>query len=202
MELGYKFLYNFFNLLYRLLFSAKAYNVGNVPLNEGAIIAANHLSNWDPMLISCFVNKPIGYMAKQELFDVPVLGSALRALHSFPVRRGMVDRSAIKTAISKLKQGECMGMFPEGHRSKDGKIQHAATGIALIAAKAKVPVIPTAIINTNKIFKAGSFFPKVKVVYGAPIYYSGESVDKAELQRFTDKIMQQIQDLIDSHKTS
>lgn len=184
-----------------MLFSAKAYHVENVPTKGGTIIAANHLSNWDPMLISCFVERPVGYMAKQELFDVPILGKALYALHSFPVRRGIGDRQALRTAVRKLQEGECMGVFPEGHRSKTGKLQKAATGVALIAAKAKVPVIPTAVLNTERIFKWGSFFPAVKVVYGTPIYYKKDKIDKEELQCFTAEIMQQIQNLINSYKT-
>lgn len=184
-----------------MVFSAKSYNAQEVPQDGGLIIAANHLSNWDPMLISCFLKRPVGYMAKQELFNVPVLGTALKNLYSFPVRRGAFDKTAIKTAINRLKGGECMGVFPEGHRSKDGKMQQAATGVALIAAKTQVPVIPTAVINTNKIFKLGSFFPVIKVIYGQPLYYTGDKVDKAQLQEFTDKIMQQIQNLINSDKT-
>jgi 1-acyl-sn-glycerol-3-phosphate acyltransferase len=201
LELGYNFLHCFFYLFYRALFAARAVNKENVPNKGGVIIAANHLSNWDPMLISCFIKRPVGYMAKQELFDVPLLGSALRTFHSFPVRRGTVDRTAIKTAINKLVSGECMGVFPEVHRSKTGELQQAATGVALIAAKAAVPVIPTAVINTNKIFGSGSFFPKICVAYGKPIYYTSASTNRAELQKFTDMIMHEIQNLINSCKT-
>lgn len=201
MSLGYRFLRWFFHLLYTVLFSAKAYTTENIPLEGGVVVAANHLSNWDPMLISCFVDRPIAYMAKQELFDVPILGRALYTLHSFPVRRGIGDRQAVRMAVGKLQRGECMGLFPEGHRSKTGELQKAANGAALIAAKAKVPVIPTAVINTNRIFKAGSFFPAIKVIYGKPVYYKSDKIDKVELQRFTAEIMQQIQNLINSYKT-
>ncbi|WP_196594682.1 lysophospholipid acyltransferase family protein [Pectinatus sottacetonis] len=199
MELGYRFLHAFFYLLYTVLFSAKAYNVKNVPEKGGVIIAANHLSNWDPMLISCFLNRCVGYMAKEELFKIPILGTMLKVLHSFPIHRGTFDRRAIRVAINKLHTGECMGVFPEGHRSKDGKLQRAASGVALIAAKSGVPVIPTAVINTNRIFK--SFCPALKVIYGEPLYYKENSIDKAALQRFTNKIMQRIQDLLNSYKT-
>ncbi len=201
MEPGYKFLHSMFHALYTKVFSAKAYNVENVPLNGPAIIAANHMSNWDPMLISCFVMRPVGYMAKEELFKVPLLGQALKSFHSFPVKRGASDFAAIKVALNKLREGECMGMFPEGHRSKDGKLQKAATGVALIAAKSKAPVIPTAIINTDKIFKVGSFLPKLEVIYGEPLYFETAKIDKQFLKESTDIIMEKIQELINSRQT-
>lgn len=201
MELVYRFLHWLFYLLYTGLFSAKCHNLGNIPKTGGAIIAANHLSNWDPMLISCFIKRPVGYMAKQELFDVPIFGKALLKLHSFPVQRGTGDRQAIRTAITKLKAGECLGVFPEGHRSKTGNLQEGANGVALLAAKAGVPVIPTAVINTNRIFKKGSFFPNIQVFYGKPIYYQGEKINKQQMQKFVTEIMQQIQNLINYSKT-
>lgn len=201
LEMLYRFLRCVFYIIYNVFFSAEAYNKENVPKTGGVILAANHLSNWDPMLISCFFKRTVGYMAKQELFDVPIFGPALLHLHSFPVKRGAMDIKALRTAMQKLKAGDCIGVFPEGHRSKTGQLQQGSTGVAFIAAKSGAPVIPVAVFNTNNIFHKGSFFAHIKVAYGEPIYYSGKKVDKQSLQAFTVEIMRQIQNLINFYKT-
>ena len=85
-----------------------------------------------------------------------------------------------------------MGLFPEGTRSKTGKIGKAESGVSLIAAMTKVPIIPAAIINTDKIFSAEVKFPRLAVVYGKPIYFSGNSKDKDELANFAQEIMSEV----------
>ena len=163
------------------------------------IMAANHLSNWDPPFAGTYMPRPVAYMAKEELFKPAICGWIISQLYAFPVKRGAADRAAIKTAIGILKQGLCLGVFPEGHRSKDGKLGKAEAGVSLLAAMSKAPVIPTAIIGTNKIFANGGLLPKLQIIFGEPMFFEGKHNDKAALEDFSKKIMENIEKLIISH---
>ena len=101
-------------------------------------------------------------------------------------------KTAIKTAIKILKDGKCLGIFPEGTRSKTGKLGKAEAGISLIAAMTKAPIIPAAIVNTEKIFSHEKFFPQTAVVYGTPMKFSDSTKDKEALENFAQKIMKEI----------
>lgn len=181
--------------LFRLLCRCKVSGQENIPKSGGVIIAANHISNWDPPVVASFVPRHVHFMAKQELFEVPVFGWVIRKMHAFPVRRGTADRTAIKTAIRLLEEGHCLGLFPEGTRSKDGALQKAEPGLALIAMKAGVPVVPAVIVGTERICAAGSFFPKLKIRYGKPLQLAEGQTDKADLQNFSQRIMDEIERL-------
>lgn len=183
---------NFFKLLFRCEVSGTEH----LPPTGGMIMAANHQSNWDPPLAATFATRPVSYMAKQELFEIPVFGPTIRSLHAFPVKRGAADRNAIKTALQILKQGNCLGLFPEGTRSRDGRIHKPEAGIALLAAKANVPVVPTALLGTAQMFSKGCLFPKLRVIYGEPLFFSGDPKDKEALQQFSQEIMDRIGKMI------
>ncbi|MBP2633957.1 MAG: plsC [Firmicutes bacterium] len=186
--------------IFRYGFRCKVVGSDNIPKQGGVIIAANHLSLWDPPLAATFVPRYIHFMAKEELFKIPILGYIIRKLHSFPVRRGASDRAAIRTAITLLNDGHCLGLFPEGTRSKTGTIRKAEPGLALIALKAGVPVVPTAVIGTNKIMSKGSFLPKLEVRYGKPIQFVSDQTDKVALQEFSQKIMDEIEKLMNDER--
>ena len=164
----YSFLQGLFQFLFQVFFRARGIGAENLPREGAVILAANHQSNWDPPLLATFLSRPVCYMAKQELFEIPVFGSIIRACHSFPVRRGAADRGAIKTALQILKLQECLGVFPEGTRSKDGRVHKAEAGVALLAAMSKAPVVPAAIIGTDRILSAGSLFPRLTSFTGSP----------------------------------
>ncbi len=168
-------------------------------MEGGIIMAANHLSNWDPPMVGTYMPRPVAYMAKEELFKPAIAGAIISNLYAFPVKRGAADRAAIKTALGILKQGLCLGVFPEGHRSKDGKMGKAESGVALLAAMGKVPVVPTAIINTNRIFQNGGLLPQIKIIFGEPVYFQGKHNDKEALSEFANDIMYRVQELIDKN---
>lgn len=182
----------FFGLFFRMRILGKE----NVPFSGPVILAANHMSNWDPPILATYLDRPVSYMAKQELFEVPVLGRAIASCHAFPIKRGAADRAAIKMAIKILKLGNCVGVFPEGTRSQDGKLHKPAAGVALIAALSSVPVVPVALIGTNEIFSHHRAFSRVTVVYGKPMFFSGERSDRNALQEFSQKIMDEIDRMI------
>ena len=180
--------------VFGVIFRTRVIGLENVP-NEGAlIVAANHLSNWDPPFLGTFLQHEVCYMAKEELFKNPIFAAAIRALHVFPVKRGTADKTAIKHAVKLLKEGQCLGIFPEGTRSKTGKIGKAEPGVALIAAMTKAPIVPALIVDTNKIF-GDKWFPQLTVVYGKPMCFEGNIKDKEALAEFSQSIMVEVEKL-------
>lgn len=164
-------LYRVARAFLRVLLWFKGYRIEGkekFPVQGPVIIAANHLSLWDPVVVGCALDRTVYYMAKGELFDIPFLGWLLRNLKAFPVKRGQGDIAAIRKAIAVLKEGNVLGVFPEGTRSKSGEIQEAMAGIALIMEKSKAPVVPIKVFGTGiqDSKKRGSF----KVIIGNPIY--------------------------------
>lgn len=188
--------YKIFKVLCRFWFGfiLKTQVIGteNLPKDGAFILAANHVSNWDPPFLGTFMEREVCYMGKEELFKNPIMAAICRGLHVFPVKRGAADKTAIKTAVKLLKDGKCFGIFPEGTRSKTGKLGKAESGISLIAAMTKAPIIPAAIVNTEKIFSKEKFFPRLAVVYGSPIKFSGSTKDKEALAEFAQYIMNEI----------
>ncbi len=121
----YGFLQYFFRLIFYTLFRTRVYGRENIPAEGAVILAANHASNIDPPLMASLIERPVSYMAKIELFENPIFGAAIRRCHAFPVKRGESDRGAIKAAVTVLKEGRVLGLFPEGTRSKTGELQKA-----------------------------------------------------------------------------
>jgi 1-acyl-sn-glycerol-3-phosphate acyltransferase len=144
----------------------------NIPREGGVLLCGNHISYIDPPTLGGGCPRPVHFMAKLELFKIPVLGFLIRRVGAFPVKRGTADRTALRTAVELLQNGEIVAMFPEGTRSLDGHLQTAEPGVGLIALRAKVPVIPVALIETNRLLRPHSFlfrFSRVKVIYGKPV---------------------------------
>ena len=188
----YKIFKFFCRIWYGIFFRTKVIGAENIPKDGAFILAANHMANWDPPFLGTFIDREVCYMGKEELFKNPVMAAVCRGLHVFPVKRGAADKTAIKTALKILKNGECLGIFPEGTRSKTGKIGKAESGVSLIAAMAKVPIIPAAIVNTEKIFSSAVKFPRLAVVYGKPIYFDGNTKDKDHLANFAQFVMNEV----------
>ena len=189
-----------FGLFFKILFRAEIIGRENMPKEGAVILAANHMSNWDPPFLATFLSRPVSYMAKVELFANPLFGSAIRACHAFPVKRGAADRGAIKAAMQVLRQGKCLGLFPEGTRSRNGKMRKAEAGVGLIASMTNAPVLPAAIIGTDQIFAKGSCFPKLKVIYGELMMFQGDHKDKEQLEAFSQSIMDRIAELKEKNR--
>ncbi len=136
----------------------------NEPQQGGYILASNHCSAIDPMIVCQGIRRrQIHFMAKTELFQVPVLKHVIRWLNAFPVSRGTGDTSAIDTAVKVIQDGDVLGLFPEGTRSKDGNMLRFKSGLALIAQRTGAPVLPTTITYCDP--KKG-FRSRVVVNYG------------------------------------
>ncbi|MBR1420220.1 MAG: 1-acyl-sn-glycerol-3-phosphate acyltransferase [Selenomonadaceae bacterium] len=190
----YWFMQRFLRILFRLFFKTEIRGMENVPSDGKIILAANHMSNWDPPFLACFLERPVYYMAKQELFENPIFGGAIRALHAFPVKRGESDRGAIKIALGVLKSGECLGIFPEGTRSKTGEVQKAEAGVSLIAAISQAPIVPAAIVGTDQMKISRKLF----LIFGKPMQFEGKKNDKVAMEKFSDDLMNEIRRLKNS----
>jgi 1-acyl-sn-glycerol-3-phosphate acyltransferase len=117
----------------RIAFRMQVEGKDNVPSQGGVILAANHLSMLDPIVVGCAIDRPVRFMAKRELFDNPLLRMLARSLGAFPVRRGKDDKDAFRRALEVLRNDEVLGIFPEGTRSLDGRLQRAYSGAAVLA---------------------------------------------------------------------
>ncbi len=137
----------------------KIHGAEHVPKTGGFLVVSNHASNFDPVLLSCSIGRPVAYMAKEELFKVPVLKNLIKIYGSYPVKRGKAGSSVIKAALEYLDEGWGAGVFIGGTRTADGKIDDPQAGAALIAAKAQVPVIPVSLWGTEKIEVKGQKLP-------------------------------------------
>lgn len=120
----------------------------HIPSSGPGIVISNHCSYLDPPLMGCAVPRPIAYMAKQELFRIPVLSWVCRKLESYPVRQNTVDREALKETYRRLQENWLVGIFPEGHRSEDAQLHPFEPGIGMIALHSRAPVIPCAFTGT------------------------------------------------------
>jgi 1-acyl-sn-glycerol-3-phosphate acyltransferase len=154
----------------RLLFRQQAVGVENLPQSGGFVLAGNHLSNFDPWAIGfpLWPRRRLRWMAKSELFK-PLLSTILWHGGAFPVRRGMGDVDAIRMSIRVVKGGDVLVMFPEGTRRAKGlRKKHEArphTGAARIAIAAKAPLVPAAIVGTDRLSRLGP----LRVAYGEPV---------------------------------
>lgn len=149
----------------------------NVPREGGLLVVANHLSDIDPPLLGHALPRPAWFMAKSELFQIPILGRVIKAFQAFPVRRGRPDRNAIRRAVELLQRGECVVIFPEGQISEDGSLQKPLAGAGLIWKQAQVPCLCAGIRGSNRIIPFRSVIPRpafggVRVVFGQPMEWS------------------------------
>jgi 1-acyl-sn-glycerol-3-phosphate acyltransferase len=169
--------YGFFRACCRIastvFFDLKVYGVENVPNTGGVLLLSNHLSFLDPACIGVQIRRPASYLAKSELFDVPVFGRVIPRLNAFPVRQGAGDIGAVRETIKRLKEGRVLTVFPEGARSLNGELQPLQGGFTLIVRKAGVPIVPVGIDGSYQAWRRGAALPKcapVRVKFGPPLH--------------------------------
>lgn len=189
-----------------LLFRTRIIGAESVPAG-GALLAGNHVSYLDPVLLWCVSPRPVHFMAKSELFVKGFVAWLLPRLWSFPVNRGEPDRTAIVTATEILKSGGLVGVFPEGSRREAdaGEAVGAAHGgAAFIALRAGVPIVPVAILGTERAMPRGASLPrlvKVTIVVGEPIDPAAIAPDAGRKERValvTARMMEEISTLLAS----
>ncbi|MDQ8735477.1 lysophospholipid acyltransferase family protein [Paenibacillus sp. LHD-38] len=181
-------------VLYTLLFRLEARGTENIPATGPVVLASNHLSNFDPPTVGVKVKRKVYFMAKEELFRVPVFGPLIRAFGAFPVKRGGVSKDAIKSAITLLKEGNVMGIFPEGSRNNQSGA--AKKGAAMIAVRSGAAVVPVAIVGKYRPFS------KIVVCYGKPVDLTAliEESSPDMLEQVTDAIMARIRELASNNR--
>ncbi len=160
-------------LIFKIFFGFKVEGKENIPERPPYLIASNHVSYLDPIVIGCAFPHKVRFMAKKELFENKFLLWLLNQLGVFPVDRDALDISSVKKSIQILKDGGVLGIFPEGTRSKDGKFKGANKGVIGIAAKGGVPIVPVALKGTYEAWPAGQKilkFHEIIVKIGKPIY--------------------------------
>lgn len=178
--------WGFFKTILTIFFRLRCVGTENIPKKGAVILAPNHISYFDPPVVGMGSPRQTHFMAKEELFEPPLLGAWIRGVGGFPVRRGSADRKAIRRALELLGEGKIVCLFPEGTRSPDGKLQEPELGISMIALKSHAAIVPTAIIGTDKVLPAHAKFPRllpIKIVYGKPLdlsdLYEGEESRQA-----------------------
>lgn len=183
----------FAKILYFLFFRVEVIGKENIPKTGNAVLCGNHISNFDPFTMAIYLDRLPRYIAKKELFDVPVLKPILYTIKAFPVdRKATMDMKAFKTAINTLKSGEMLGIFAEGTRVKEGEGKAAKAGVAMFALKGGAPIIPCAISGTYK------FRSKLTIAYGEPISleaYKDIRMTTEMMEEITSGVMEKIQEM-------
>lgn len=180
------------NVIFRLVFFIDVKGKNNIPKEGRVILCSNHISNLDPIILGMSMPRQIHYMAKKELFQNKILGKIVRMLGTFPVDRQSADLSAIRAALNVLKNEGCLGIFPEGTRVREEKIDNAKPGIALISIKGKAPIVPIFIKSKYKPFS------RVTIIVGEPMYlneFDSKKLSTDEYKALSQKIMQTIYSL-------
>lgn len=185
-----------FRIFFHLFYRVELHGFENIPdRGEAYVLCANHANWMDPLLIGCFYPETIRFMAKKELFEIPLLRTFVVKLGAFPVNRQGNDLVAIKHAVQILKGNEIFGIFPEGTRNPSEDFLSIKPGIAVIALKAKKDVVPVAIVAENHY----RLFSKLHIVIGDRIrlhdYFSLKRIPKDTYQDISNDIMKTIYSL-------
>ena len=204
-NLPYGILRAFLTPFLMILFRPKVKGLRRVPASGPLIIASNHLSFSDSIFMPLVVPRKVTFLAKSEYFTSPGPKGLLKKLTFIALGQVPVDRSggrrseaALITGLKVLAEGKCLGIYPEGTRSPDGRLYKGRTGIARLAIESGAPIIPVAMFNTEKIQPTGTVVPKVmrvKMIFGEPMYFEGDSTDLQYLRDVTDQIMATIQEM-------
>lgn len=172
MPFLYKLGWWFFRASFRFYFGWRVYNPERVPLEGPVILAANHASFIDPPLVGSGVTRAINYLARENLFDIPVVGFILRHWLVVPVDREGGGAKGLKIILARLLEGNAIILFPEGTRTRDGKLQPARSGIGLTVIKSSAPVVPVRVFGTFEAYNRDLRWPRprrVAVKYGCPL---------------------------------
>lgn len=170
-----------------------------VPKAGSFLLVCNHASNLDPVIVAHSAARPVAFMAKEELFRVPILKDVIRTYGAFPVKRGSGDRGAFRVALEALSAGWAVGIFLNGTRTEDGRIPTPQLGAAMIAAKAGVPLLPMAICGSERILPKGKTIPtlaRLQVSFGELIP-APQTGDRETLRSVTQQCTEQIHTMID-----
>ena len=193
-------------LILQIFWKIEVVGIENVPKEGSLILASNHVSYLDPIVLATTMKRKICFITKKEAFN-NIFGSILlRNLNAFPVDREKIDIRSLKKSLSILQEKKVLGIFPEGTRSKNGELQELKLGIIKIGMKTGAPILPVGINGTHKIYSHGKIFPtlfkyKITVQYGQLQYLDeGKMGDKIYQKESLNLLSQKIKELTYSHK--
>jgi 1-acyl-sn-glycerol-3-phosphate acyltransferase len=169
----------------------------HIPASGPVILACNHRSNMDPVLLASAIRRPVAFMAKAELFVGP-LGWILRWIGQFPVRRGGIDREALRRTSAVLAAGGVLGLFPEGTRG-DGSFASVHPGLAYIVVRERCPVVPVAIFGTERVRRRFGWLPfatPVRIVVGQPLDLPASTSDRAGRREASEALGQRLREFL------
>jgi 1-acyl-sn-glycerol-3-phosphate acyltransferase len=161
-----------YRALFKVYFRWQVYNAERVPLEGGVILASNHASFLDPPLVGAGLRRGINYLARENLFRFPVMGWVLRQWQVVPVDRDGGGAAGLRAILDRLLAGGAIILFPEGTRTRDGKLHPARSGIGLTVIKSTAPVVPVRVFGTFEAYGRHLGFPRpyrVAVKYGQPM---------------------------------
>jgi 1-acyl-sn-glycerol-3-phosphate acyltransferase len=197
----YRFIHPIVNRLARVVADVTITGAERMPRGMGVLVVSNHLTNYDPLIISMCFKRELHYMAKVELYRHPLIGWLISHLNAFPVRRGEADRTALRRAEELLHSGRVVALFPEGHRARDAAVQPSKGGIALLARRANVPILPVAITGTQYLLPEALprwrpwRRPAVTVTVGTP-FTLPPSTGRADYNALANLIMGHVAELL------
>ena len=190
-------------VLMRLLFGLRSRGAEHVPPTGPVLLVANHASFLDPPLVGSASPRPLRFMAKAELFSVPLFGGLIRRLNAHPLRREGGDAGALRAALRVLKNGGALLVFPEGTRGKEGILGPAKPGAGMLAVLGGAPVIPVYVNGSGRAWPRGRRFPrpaKVTVTFGPPlpVTVAGHTSRKDDYEAVSRQMMAAIARLMDA----
>ena len=193
----YRVLHALLPPLFTRLYRMRVTGLEHLPATGPVVLASNHLSNIDPFFLGVVCPRQIHFMAKAEIWKVPLVGRLVDALGSFPVQRGAADRHAVEEALGVLSSGAVLGIFPEGHRSRDGRLGTPQAGVALFSMRKGVTTVPVALIGSDHVVRnKRPRLPHVVVAFGPAIDVEVTDGSKSDRQRaVTGRLMQALADL-------
>jgi len=184
--------------IYKYLFRGQLIGKDNIPKKESFIMVSNHGSLLDPPLLGHALGRNISFMAKAELFKIPILGFVIKACGAYPVKRGITDTNTIKIACKKLSNNNCIGIFIDGTRQKNGRVNKPKQGASLLAFKNQKLLLPVAIVNSHRLIRFKFFIPfftKIVIKVGKPIQ-PPQSSSRDDLNSITTTLKDKINNLI------
>jgi len=184
--------------IYKFVFKGHLIGRDNIPQKDSFIMVSNHGSLLDPPLLGHALGRNISFMAKAELFKIPLLGFVIKACGAYPVKRGIADKNTIKTACEKLSNNNSIGIFIDGTRQKNGRVNKPKKGAALLAFKNQKLLLPVAIVNSHKLIRFKFFIPlfsKIVIKVGKPVQ-PPESSSRDDLNSVTMNLQDKINNLI------
>ena len=184
--------------IYKFLFKGHLIGRDNIPQKDSFIMVSNHGSLLDPPLLGHALGRNISFMAKAELFRIPLLGFIIKACGAYPVKRGIADKNTIKTACKKLSNNNSIGIFIDGTRQKNGRVNKPKQGAALLSFKNQKLLLPVAIVNSHRLIRFKFFIPlfsKIVIKVGEPVQ-PPQSSSKNDLNSVTIYLQDKINNLI------